>query len=183
MSKAQGTEPDADGGPPRPRPGMLGFYITAIALLLALAGVCVGWPRISAWRTERRIAQSFINALDKRVNMELTESADEALTYFRGVTNAGMVVNGEGLGPWNKRVTLKFVNTPLAVVLDSWCAQVGADWTVAEVSFGPNTDPMFKVFIAAPARVKDLEARSPTAARMIRRYRERLARERAAAER
>jgi hypothetical protein len=177
MSEARGSQADADGGPPRPRRGMLGFYLAALGLLLALAGLCVGWPRIRAWHRERTVTQDFINSLDKRVSVELTESPQDALQWVQGLMTCGVIGDYRKISPPSGKLTLKCENAPLAVLLDSWCAQVGADWTVASDSTSFDGRPKFALFIADPARIRELEAGSPTAARMIRRYRERLARE------
>jgi hypothetical protein len=155
---------------------LLGFYIAAFVVLGLFAGGVLAWPRISAWRRERATTQLFINNLDHHINIDMKdENPGDALTYFYGLLNVGVMADWEGVPDYSKKkVTLQYKDVPIAVVLDAWCSQVGADWTVADIDCGKGDWPMFKLCLGSREHIRKLEEASPVAARMVRDYRNRL---------
>jgi hypothetical protein len=65
------------------------------------------------------------------------------------------------------------------VLLESWCSQVGAGWTIAPIGAAP--DGSHALVIASPARIAELEGANPRIARQLRPYRMKLAEEMARA--
>jgi hypothetical protein len=171
--------PEEPGSTEAPKGRMLlGFYVAAFVVLALFAGGVMAWPRVAAWRRERAVTQLFISNLDHHINIDMKdEDPGEALTYFRGPLTVGIVGNYKGVPDISKKkVTLRYKDVPIAVVLDSWCRQVGADWTVADTNCGKGEWPMFKLCLGSPEHIRKLERASPVAARMVRSYRKGLSR-------
>jgi hypothetical protein len=160
------------------RKGLLGFYIAAVILVLLAVAVGFMWVPLRERRSKKRTVELFIRNLDKRVNADFKDKpAGEALNYFFGLLNCGVITDPNSKVKWDARVSLQFENVPFAAVLDSWCAQVGADWTIADSGLGkagPYRFPAYKLIVTDPQRVAEMERADPYVARLVREYREQL---------
>jgi hypothetical protein len=153
---------------------LLGFYIAAFATLGVFAGGVLSWPRFAAWRRERTITQQILDRLDHRTNVNFVGAPPGEVLYFCGALSG---VGGSGrfgdLPDFStKKVTLQYEDVPIGFILDSWCLQVGADWTVADARRGMVGGPNFKLCVGSPEYVRKLEEAHPAAARMVRSYRD-----------
>jgi hypothetical protein len=163
---------------PKKRKGLLAFYIAAFVLLGLFAGGVLAWPRVAAWRRERATVQLFLNSLDSRINVNFKDApSEEVLNFCKGVMEVGVVGRYEDLPDLGtKKVTMRYEDVPIGFVLDGWCRQVGAAWTVADAGCGKHDGPNFKLCLGSPKHVRKLEEANPVAARMVRSYREGLKR-------
>jgi hypothetical protein len=169
------TEPAAKHGR-----SLLGFYIALgiAAALFALGAVL--WKPLHRACSERAVARAFLQAMDRRVKVDLKDvPAEEGLKYLCGVLDvsvASLPPDGRSPAPM-PRVTLEFGNAPIAAVLDSWCRQTGLEWTIASFDYAPTKH---QVVIADPRRIAELERTNPWAAGLVRQYRKELAAQEAA---
>ncbi len=165
------TEGQAVEEPKRRR--LLGFYVAAFVVLALFSGGWLAWPRVMAWHQERTVTQLFINCLDRRVDIEVKDvPGDEALMHFYALLDVGIWTDALDFPDASgTKVTLQYENVPIAVALSDWCSQVGADWTIADISCGKDEEPTLKLCLAKPERIRELERGSPAAAQMVSRYR------------
>ena len=166
-----------DAPPPLSGKGLTGFYIAigAVGALFALGAWL--WPPLSAWRYERRVTQAFLRAIDRHWTMEMELPPDEAFQYVR--TPLMVSVIGDPKADWSKfcakpKVTLRCQDAPMAVLLESWCSQVGADWTIAPLGTNSAGRPKLAIIVSDPKRIAELERANPRIARLVREYRARL---------
>jgi hypothetical protein len=165
--------------PPGPGKSLTGFYIAigAVGALFTLGAWL--WTPISAWRYERQVTQDFLRNIDRHITMEMELPPDEALGFVQGMLLVGS--EGDPKADWSKfcakpKVTLRCQDAPMAVLLESWCSQVGAGWTIAPTGTNvAGTDrPKLAIIVSDPARIAELERANPRIARLVREYRARL---------
>jgi hypothetical protein len=149
-----------------------GFYIAlGVVSALAAIGILLWRPLHTAYR-ERVTTRAFLHRLDLRVGIDVRGmAAEEAGKYVLGFLDAsvvGLPASGMGSG----QVTLQFSDTPLLVVLDSWCRQTGHAWTIAPLD---SASSRLQVVIADPQRIAELERANPRISRQVWQYRKEVA--------
>jgi len=176
--------PEAGEPAAREIPGrsLTGFYIAVgVAAALVLLGAWM-WKPMRAWYRERQVVQAFMRVMDRRAYADLKEvPAEEAFQYlmmFVEVSTVGEAFDGVRM---KSKVTLQFRDVSAAVLLESWCSQVGASWTIAPSGTTPDGSPHQALVISNPARIAELESANPRIARLLRPYRMKLAEEMARA--
>jgi hypothetical protein len=161
---------------------LVGFYVAVgVVVALGLLGAWM-WKPMRAWYRERQVVQAFMRVMDRRASADLKEvPAVEALQYVMALVEVSTVGEAFDGVRMKSKVTLQFRDVSAAVLLESWCSQVGANWTIAPSGTTPDGSPHQALVISNPARIAELESANPRIARLLRPYRAKLAEQMAGA--
>lgn len=142
-------------------------------LLLALAALGACRPAAKPEPVPPGVTRAILAKLDRRGRLALSDmDAGQALRFLDGVMDVGFVC--QNLPPHWDRIPVTLRSGKLGGALEDWGAQVGAGWTVARAGSNPAGGPRFKIVVAPPARIAEIEKDDPATAALVRDYRRRL---------
>jgi hypothetical protein len=118
------------------------------------------------------VVEAFLRRLDKHAMVDLKNVLpEEGLKYIMALAEVSVESDGLPAMAAGKTVTLQQKDAPLAVVLDSWCSQVGADWTIAETGGGAPGLRKLALVVGKRRRIDELNQANLWIAGLVERYR------------